>query len=304
MTGPAVRGLGFSFELLRRFLVTVLGLYALGCRAGTIDVAPLWDFAHPELSEQRFRAALATASGDDALILQTQIARTYGLRRDFAQARRVLQSIEPQIAKAGPEARVRYWLETGRSYASAAHPPDSQTPEARERARTAYQSAFQLAKRENLDALSIDALHMMAFVDTAPADQLRYGQQALEIAMSSSQPSARSWEASLRNNVGYALHQLGRYDEALAQFEQAVRLRERGNDAEALRSARWMVAWTLRALGRSREALDMQLRLEQEGEAAGQPDADVFEELELLYREKGDEARAADYARKRKALSN
>ena len=40
-----------------------------------IDVAPLWDFAKPEASEQRFRAALSGAQGDDVLVLQTQIAR-------------------------------------------------------------------------------------------------------------------------------------------------------------------------------------------------------------------------------------
>ena len=55
-------------------------------------------------------------------------------------------------------------------------------------------------------------------------------------------PPARKWEASLRNNVGYALHQLQRYDEALAQFQQAVVLRERADDAEATRAAHWMVA--------------------------------------------------------------
>ena len=68
--------------------------------AMAIDLAPLWDFSKPELSEQRLRAALATANGDDALILQTQIARTYGLRRDFARAREILGSFDPQIETA------------------------------------------------------------------------------------------------------------------------------------------------------------------------------------------------------------
>ncbi len=46
-----------------------------------IDLTPLWDFSQPDVSEQRFRAALRTASADDALVLQTQIARSYGLRK-------------------------------------------------------------------------------------------------------------------------------------------------------------------------------------------------------------------------------
>jgi hypothetical protein len=54
----------------------------------------LWDYSKPAVSEQRFRAALAGASADDALILQTQIARTFGLRKDFAKAREVLATVE------------------------------------------------------------------------------------------------------------------------------------------------------------------------------------------------------------------
>ena len=70
-----------------------------------IDVTPLWDFSKPELSEQRFRAALETAEFVDALILQTQIARTHGLRKDFAKAQAVLAAIEPQTKTVGHEAR-------------------------------------------------------------------------------------------------------------------------------------------------------------------------------------------------------
>jgi tetratricopeptide (TPR) repeat protein len=267
-----------------------------------IDVTPLWDFRNPELSEQRFRAALATATGDDALILQTQIARSYGLRRDFARAQEMLRALEPQLATAGAEARVRHALELGRTYASATHPPEAQTPEAKKRARAAYLQAFELAKKERLDGLAVDAVHMLAFVDTAPADQLKWGQEALALVEASSQPSAKKWEASLRNNVGYALHQLGRYEEALAQFKHALALRERGTDAAATRVAHWMVAWTLRSLHRLDDALALQLRLERECEAAGAPDPHVFEELELLYRAKGDEARERHYAAKRKNL--
>jgi len=268
-----------------------------------LDVTPLWDFSKPELSEQRFRAALQSASGDDALILQTQIARTYGLRKDFETARALLKAIEPQLPGAGREVRVRYALELGRTYASATHPPELQTPQSKERARSAYQSALDQARAARLDGLAIDAIHMLAFVDTTPADQLKWAQQALAVVESSAQPEAKRWEASIRNNLGYALHQLGRYDEALAQFKAAVELRERGTNVEATRSAHWMVAWTLRAMGRNDEALAIQLRLERECDAAGQPDPYVFEELETLYRSKGDNERARHYQERRAALA-
>jgi tetratricopeptide (TPR) repeat protein len=282
------------------FIVYLLTLVSL---AMAIDLSPLVDFSKPELSEQRLRAALATANIDDALILQTQIARTCGLRRDFARAREILGSIEPQIQTASTEARVYHALELGRTLVSATHPPESQTLEAKELARSAYLRAFALAKAERFDGLAVDALHMLAFVDTAPLDQLKWGQEALAIVETSPQPSAKKWEASLRNNAGYALHQLGRYDEALGQFRQAVVLRERGKDTEATRAAHWMVAWTLRALDRLDEALEIQLRLERECDAAGAPDTYIFEELEILYRGSGDEVRAEQYSEKRKSVA-
>jgi len=143
----------------------------------TSDLSHLWDFTQPELSEQRFRAALSTANPDDALILQTQIARTYGLRGDFVRAQEMLQNIESQIATASVEARVRYELEFGRTLASAKHDADSQTSDVKEQARGRYLRALELAKAGQLDALAIDAIHMLAFVDTAPEDQLKWGRK-------------------------------------------------------------------------------------------------------------------------------
>jgi len=284
-----------------RRLLLVASVAAYAASAMAIDLSPLWNFDNPGESEQRFRAALATATGDDAIVLQTQIARTYGLRGDFAKAREILKGLEPQLGGAGVEARARYALELGRTYASASHPPESQTSGAKEQARAAYRQAYEIAKGGELDGLAVDALHMLAFVDTEPGDQLKWAQEALAIAQASSQPAAKRWEASLRNNIGYALYQLGRYDEALGQFKQAVVLREKGEDAQAKRVAQWMVAWTLRALKRNDEALAIQLRLEREHEAAGAPSAYVFEELELLYRAKGDIERADHYAELKKA---
>jgi len=268
-----------------------------------IDLGSLWDFSNPELSEQRFRQALEQSTGDEALILQTQIARTYGLRKDFEKSRSVLREIQPRVKTAGAEARARYELELGRTFASATHPPELRTPENKALARTSFEAALGVARDGHLDGLAIDAVHMLAFVDTAPADQLKWAQAALAIVEASSQPAAKRWEASIRNNVGYALHQLGRYEEALGQFKYAVALRERGDDAEATRVAHWMVAWTLRAMSRSDEALAIQLRLEKESAAAGKPDRHVFEELEALYRAKGDAARADHYAELRRALA-
>lgn len=269
----------------------------------TVDVSQLWDFNDPALSEERFRAALATVSADDALILQTQIARTYGLRGDFTQARQILAALEPQIEAASAEARVRYYLELGRDSASATHPPESQTVEAKERARTAFLQAFEIAKAGNLDSLAIDALHMMTFVDTTPEEQLEWNRKALDLMQASSQPAAQKWAGALHNNTGYALHLAGKYDEALAEFKLALAAHERGGNAQTIRIAHWMIAWTLRSLSRLEEAIVIQLRLEKECAEAGEPDPYVFEELELLYQAAGDPAKAEYYAKLRQEVT-
>lgn len=299
--------MNFTRELAHRPAMArvVLGVVLAWCAGAqpvmALDLAPLWDHRQPAESERRFQQALLAASGDDTLILKTQIARTHGLRGDFARARQLLGDMAPAIAQAGAEARARHALEWGRTYSSAAHPPETQTPEARREARARFEQALKIARTARLDDIAIDALHMLAFVDTAPADQLRWGHEALALATASEQPAARRWEPSLRHNVGYALHRLGRHDEALAQFSQALSLRERGSDAAATRVARWMVAWTLRSLGRLDEALALQLRLEREGHEANAPDPYVHEELEAIYRALGNDERAAHYARLSKA---
>ena len=285
---------------MNRLLASLVFIAITTHNAMAIDLTPLWDFSKPELSERRFRAALETAKGDDALILHTQIARTHGLRKDFAKAQAVLTAIEPQIETAGHEARARYALELGRTYASATHPRELLTDAVKDAAREAYSEALAIARSGKLDALAIDAIHMFAFIDKAPAEQLKWAHEALAVSVASNQSDARRWEASIRNNLGMALHGLGRFDEALAHFKQALSIREQGSNPSAIRVAHWMVAWTLRAMNRADESLEIQLRLEKESAAANEPDPYVYEELETLYRAKGNEERAKHYAMLRK----
>ncbi len=145
----------------------------------------------------------------------------------------------------------------GRTYSSAVHAPESQTSEVRELACSAYTLAVDIAKEAQLDYLAIDALHMMTFVDTSPEEQLEWNYKALALMDSTTQEEAKKWEGSLRNNTGYALHSLGRYEDALQEFEMALAVRQRSGDPESIRIAYWMIAWTLRALGRLSEALEI-----------------------------------------------
>lgn len=270
------------------------GLVLAASPARALDLRAMWDFGQPALSEQRFVAALDTASPDEQLILRTQIARTHGLRRDFGKAREILAGLAPALPAASAEARVRYHLELGRTFASAAHPPDL-PQDARDEARRLFLTARDGAVAARLDDLAIDAVHMMAFVDTAPAQQADWARQALVMLERSDQPAAKRWEGSLRNNLGVALKQQGEPEAAIEQFRQSRAAYLRDGRVRHARYADWMIGWTERGRGRLAAALDIQLRLEREWAAAGEPDADVFEELDALYTALGDPARAAHY---------
>jgi tetratricopeptide (TPR) repeat protein len=250
-----------------------------------MDVSPYWNFDDPAASEAAFRRALAERpDGDDALTLQTQIARTYGLRSRFAEAQALLATLEPQLAGAGAEPRVRWLLERGRTFRSAKEP---------ERARPLFLEAAERARAAKLDALEVDALHMVALVEAAPEAQLEWNRKALAVAAASADPQARNWDASLANNIGMTLHDAGRYEEALASFRTALAARERIGNAGRTRVAHWMIAWTLRSLGRHEEALAILRRLEMENRADGTPDGYVFEEIgeNLLAQGQDDAAR-------------
>ena len=265
--------------------------------AAAVDLSGLWDVSDPVASERRLREALTHATGDDALIITTQIARTFQLRREFERARAVLADIAGPIESAGPEARTRYWLELGRTYVSHRHSPELVTEADRTHARDAFAEALRISKAARLDALSVDIVHMCAFVETDRSTQLRCNQEALQIVQASTQPDALRWEASVRSNLGESLFELGRYAEALAEFRQSADLYAAREDKPGNLDSRWHVARTLRMLNRMEEALAIQTTLEMEWASLGQSRRYVFEELELLHRAQGNLDAAQRYAK-------
>ena len=100
--------------------------------------------------------------------------------------------------------------------------------------------------------------------------------------MGSPDATARDRDASILNNIGMVHADAGDFATALAVFEQALAARERIGDPARTRVAKWMVAWSLRNLGRTDEALAAQRALKSELEAAGTTDPYVDEELAIL----------------------
>jgi tetratricopeptide (TPR) repeat protein len=238
-----------------------------------VDLAQLWDFNHPDVSEQRFRAALDTATGSDALVLRTQLARALGLQRRFDEANAELDAIPDSE---DPLVRTYRDLERGRELNSSGDPTA---------AGPYFLAALAEAEAAGLDHLAADAAHMMAIVEPGEA-QIVWAERALAISSASSDPRARRWIGSVSHNLGWTLHDLGRHEQALAVWQRALAFREEQGDPGPLHMARWTVARGMRSLGRYDEALAIQQDLatkvdsdgyvqEEQGElllAMGRPD--------------------------------
>lgn len=273
-----------------RALVLAATLLA-GTAHAAVDVDALWNYADPAASEARFREALAAASGDDALVLRTQIARTMGLRGRFDDAHRELDAIEPALATAGVAPRVRAWLERGRTLRSSGKPLEG---------RPLFMRAFVTADAARLEALAADALHMLALAEPALDDRIAWNRRTVDYARRASDPRAQGWQAAALNNIGSDLREAGRLEDSLASFREAHVAYERSGRPQGRFMARWQVANVLRLLGRVDEALAMQTALERDTVAAGAPDPYVYDELALLQAARG-QADAAAQARRRAA---
>lgn len=192
----------------------------------------------------------------DDILDATKNARALGLEGRFDEAHSILDAL--------PASHPNVAIERGRLLRTAGDP-------------VAATPFFEQAATADDPDLRVDALHMLALV--APTDQQV---AAHEAALAEARTVSPKWIAPLLNNLGMTFTDLGRWEDALTVFEEALTERQKRDDAEATRIAKWMVAWTLRNLGRIDEARVMQLRLKSELEAAGAEDPYVDEELELL----------------------
>jgi tetratricopeptide (TPR) repeat protein len=240
------------------------------------DFDALWDYQRPEATEAAFRALLPEAEqGPDRsyhVQLLTQIARAQGLQRRFDAAHETLDVVEARLGDAPLLAQVRYLLERGRVVNSAG---------SAERARPYFQQAWDRSERAPEVAFyAVDAAHMLAIVAGTPAEGITWNEMALERASSAPDEGARRWCGSLYNNLAWAYHDQGDFDQALAYFQRALAWRHEHGTARDVRVARWAVGRALRSLGRLDEALSMQEALREEWLASGeQEDGYVAEEI-------------------------
>ena len=282
-----------------RASLALVAAFTLSAHAGdfsaTLDAK--WDFADPAASEARFRAERAQwpDGSREALEAETQIARTQGLRRRFAEAHATLDAVAPALPSAAPRVQVRYLLERGRTFNSSGD---------KARAVALFHEA---AARSATDATEgaafyhVDALHMLG-IATPPAEQLRWNLEALAAAEAATDPRARGWRGSLLHNLGWTWLERGDPQRAIGYWRQALAVREASGDAARIRVARWTLARGYRAAGRLDAAEAIQRALVVELDRTGTPDGFVYEELAEIALARGDANAAQPWAAKAHAL--
>ena len=227
----------------------------------------LWDYTEPAESEARFRTHLAQAKGSDA--------RAVGLQRRFDEARALLDEAALLLPEASAVAAIRYQLERGRVHNSA-----GDSAAAIPHFKRAWKAARAAAEDGcAADAAAVDAAHMLAIAAESQDETLAWNERALELAQASDDERAQRWRVSLLNNLGWARHDGGDYEAALALFERALAERQKRGPNRETRIARWCVARCLRSLGRVEEALAQQRALLAEEEALGEGSGFTWEEI-------------------------
>lgn len=251
------------------------------------DFDSLWNYDKPAETEAALRAMLELSmeSSYRAQLL-SQIGRALGLQRRFDEAHNILEEAF-ELAGDEPTARCRCRLEKGRAFNSAGD---------KVRAIACFRNALADAERAEAegsgegpngrspDFYIVDALHMLA-IAAPPEEQMVWHERAISRAESSANPKTRNWLGSLTNNLGWTLHDAGRYEEAMAIFEKALRFREEQGVEENIRIAKWTIARVKRSMGRYEDALNEQLALLEGGAGDGYSEEEIAENLLALARE-------------------
>ncbi|MGC4042331.1 MAG: tetratricopeptide repeat protein [Armatimonas sp.] len=205
-----------------------------------VDIDTLWDYSDPAGTETRFVALLAE--------IQTQLARTHSLRKQFEQAHELLDTVEEALSAGPSRTHLRLWLERGRTYRSAGEP---------QKALPFFLRAWDEGRELGEDFLAIDAAHMLGIV-TQGDESVCWNEEAIAVAARSTESKARRWLASLYNNLGWTYHDSEQYEKALEYFKKALDARREQAQPKEERIALWCVGRCLRSMGRVKEALGIQ----------------------------------------------
>ncbi|WP_136606054.1 tetratricopeptide repeat protein [Paenibacillus dokdonensis] len=247
------------------------------------DFDKLWDYQHPEATEQKFRNVLTETTQDHENVdyiaeLWTQIARTQGLQKKFSEAYETLDQVEHMLPERMTAARIRYLLERGRVFNSSSRQAE---------ALPLFLEAWELGVQAGEDDYAVDAAHMLGIAESTPEKRMDWNLKAL--AHAEEKAEASRWLGSLYNNIGWAKVDAGELDDALDLFERAYAFRKLQGNPVSIFIAKWSIAKVLRLLNQVEKALEIQQELLLETDQSVEPDGYVYEEMAecllLLHRE-------------------
>jgi tetratricopeptide (TPR) repeat protein len=216
----------------------------------------------------------------------TQLARVRGLHGDFDAGERLIEEAEAtagdsQIALAYVE------LERGRLRRSSGSVKASLP---------LFESAFGRSLEALHYFIAVDAAHMAALASPDREGIVAWTERGVELA--ESQVTARYWLGPLLNNLGWEYYEAGDFELALDAFQRALTAREANPESRApIEIARYAVGKTLRALGRSAEALPLLQQATTWAIESGAPDGWFHEELAEEYAAVGRDDEAHEHAR-------
>jgi tetratricopeptide (TPR) repeat protein len=212
-----------------------------------------WKYQDPAQTEEAFLEYVdeLTEHEDSTLLpqLYTQLARCKSLLQDAQGCKAYLQSAKELIDDANGIDRIipliRYHLERGRLFNSM---------QIEDRGREDFLTAWNEAVEHGIDFHAVDAAHMLGIISEGEV-ALEWNLKAMQFAEDSQDAKTKSWLGSLYNNIGWTMHGLGRFDQALECFlNNETWYRERLRHEEAL-IAHWSMSKMLRLLNRTDEAL-------------------------------------------------
>lgn len=224
-----------------------------------------WGLGEPVLVEKKFLELLPEAQvlENKSIYLQllSQVALTQALQKKFDEAHATLDRAEALCSPEYKLAQARILLERGRVFQQAGNISE---------AKKYFEKSFEVSKENNFDYHTINAAHMIAIVADATQDKIAWNQQALDMALKTSDTRASLWLGSLYNNLGQNYLEEKQFEKALSAFKQALEQREKEGYVPNIRFAKWAVARALRSLERLDEALSIQLALVKEYDIVAQ----------------------------------
>jgi tetratricopeptide (TPR) repeat protein len=215
----------------------------------------LWNYQDPAGTREKFETLLDAEgenwSADLRLQLMTQIARAFGLQREFDSSHAILDEVEEALPDGPSVARIRYSIERGRSFRS-----NKQEDESRPHFIAAWQTSLKIGE----SYYAVDAAHMLGILEQGQAS-LDWNAKAMATAEASDDPRAKRWLGALYNNTGWTHHEDGNYQLAMDLWVKAEAWHKEFGSPRSHRIALWTIARCERSFERFERALELQLKI-------------------------------------------